>query len=53
VLESLDLEVPAPVIALALMQRIESRDPVDYADRLLAVMRGRFGGHPVKPEGTR
>jgi 6-phosphogluconate dehydrogenase len=51
VLESLDLEVPAPVIALALMQRIESRDPVDYADRLLAVMRGRFGGHPVKPEG--
>jgi 6-phosphogluconate dehydrogenase len=50
VLESLDLEVPAPVIALSLMQRIESRDSVDYADRLLAVMRGRFGGHPVKSE---
>lgn len=50
VLEALDLEIPAPVIALALMQRIESRDRVDYADRLLAVMRGRFGGHPVKAE---
>jgi 6-phosphogluconate dehydrogenase len=51
-LEALDLEVPAPVIALALMQRLESRDQVEYADRLLAVMRGRFGGHAVKPEGA-
>jgi 6-phosphogluconate dehydrogenase len=51
-LEALDLEVPAPVIALALMQRLESRDQVESADRLLAVMRGRFGGHAVKPEGA-
>lgn len=49
-LESLDLDVPAPVIALSLIQRIESRDSADYADRLLAVMRGRFGGHPVRRE---
>jgi len=53
VLEALELEVPAPVITLALMQRLESRDREEYADRLLAVMRGRFGGHAVKPGDSR
>jgi 6-phosphogluconate dehydrogenase len=46
-LESIELGVPAPVITLALMNRFSSQGGSDYARRLLAMMRGRFGGHPV------
>lgn len=48
--ESIDLAVPAPVIALALMQRFSSRDEYGFSDRLVAAMRNQFGGHAVKPE---
>jgi len=48
VAEALDLDSPAPVITLALLQRLRSRDDYAYADRLLAVMRQQFGGHEVK-----
>lgn len=51
VFEAVDLNVPAPVITLALVQRLRSRDEYSYADRLLAVMRQQFGGHEVKREG--
>jgi 6-phosphogluconate dehydrogenase len=51
-LESIELGVPAPVIALALMSRFSSQGGSDYARRLLAMMRGRFGGHPVPQEKT-
>jgi hypothetical protein len=40
--------VPAPVITLALLQRLRSRDEQSFADRLLAAMRQQFGGHAVK-----
>jgi len=51
VAEAIDLDVPAPVITLALVQRLRSRDAESYADRLLAAMRNQFGGHAIKKEG--
>ncbi len=48
VFEAIDLDVPAPVITLALQARLRSRDDESFADRLLAVMREQFGGHDVK-----
>ncbi len=48
VAEAIDLNCPAPVITLALLQRLRSRDDYAYADRLLAVMREQFGGHAVQ-----
>jgi 6-phosphogluconate dehydrogenase len=51
-LESIELGVPAPVITMALMERFSSQERSDYARRLLAMMRGRFGGHAVpSPKG--
>jgi 6-phosphogluconate dehydrogenase len=47
-LESIELGVPAPVITLALMNRFSSQGGSNYARRLLAMMRGGFGGHPVQ-----
>ncbi len=51
VFEAIDLDVPAPVITLALMRRIGSRDEMEFADRLVAALRHQFGGHAVKLEG--
>jgi 6-phosphogluconate dehydrogenase len=48
VAEAIDLDVPAPVITLALLQRLRSRDDNSYGDRLLAAMRREFGGHAVR-----
>jgi 6-phosphogluconate dehydrogenase len=47
-LESVELGVPAPVITMALMARFSSQGKSDYARRLLAMMRARFGGHAVQ-----
>jgi len=47
-LESVELGVPAPVITMALMARFSSQGKSDYARKLLAMMRAKFGGHPVK-----
>ena len=46
--EAIDLDVPAPVISLALIERLRSRDPDSFSDKLLAAMRNEFGGHAVK-----
>jgi len=51
VFEAIDLNVAAPVITLALQDRIRSRDENCYTDRMLAVLREQFGGHAVKREG--
>jgi 6-phosphogluconate dehydrogenase len=48
VAEAIDLDVPAPVMTLALIQRLRSRDSYSYADRLLAAMRRAFGGHAIR-----
>ena len=49
--EAIDLDVPAPVITHALIQRLRSRTERSFADRLLAAMRQQFGGHAVRIEG--
>jgi 6-phosphogluconate dehydrogenase len=46
--EAINEDVPAPVITLALMMRFVSRQDESYAAKLLAAMRNKFGGHPVK-----
>ena len=50
VAEALDLDIPAPVITLALQQRLRSRENDPFAEKLLAMMRNQFGGHEVKKE---
>ena len=47
--EAIDLDVPAPVITLALQARLVSRQEETYAAKLLAAMRNQFGGHAIKP----
>ena len=46
--EAIEQSLSAPVIALSLMERFRSRDDESFTDRLLAVMRNKFGGHEVK-----
>ncbi len=48
VIEAIDNSVPAPVITLSLFQRFSSRQDESYAAKLLAAMRGEFGGHEIK-----
>ena len=50
VAEAIDLEVAAPVITLALIARLRSRDPVSFADKLLAALRNAFGGHKLRKD---
>jgi len=45
--EAIELGVPTPVIALALMERFSSQGKSDYGRRMLAMMRAKFGGHPL------
>jgi len=53
VADALAHDVPAPVITLALIQRLRSRRSDSYTDRVLAALRNEFGGHAVKSsEGT-
>jgi 6-phosphogluconate dehydrogenase len=48
VVEAIDLDVPLPVITLALQMRFRSRQDNSYAARLLAALRNQFGGHAVR-----
>ena len=48
VFDSIDLDVPAPIITLALQMRFISRQDESYAAKVLAAMRNQFGGHAVK-----
>ena len=48
VAEAIEQDVPAPVITLALLARLRSRDEESYADRMLAALRNQFGGHAVR-----
>ena len=51
VFESIDLDVPAPVITLALQMRFISRDEENFPARMLAALRNQFGGHAIRKEG--
>lgn len=48
IFESIDLDVAAPVITLALQMRFLSRDEENFTARMLAALRNQFGGHAVK-----
>lgn len=48
VAESIAEDMPAPIITLSLIERLRSRDRDSFSNRLLAVMRNKFGGHEVK-----
>jgi len=52
VAEAIEHDVPAPIITLALLQRLRSRrDPDSFSDRVLAALRNEFCGHAVKSSG--
>ena len=51
--QAIDSGIPAPVTALALMQRFRSRQEDSFSDRLLAALRREFGGHEVLASGSR
>lgn len=46
--EAIDLNVAAPVITLALLQRLQSRDAESFSNKLLSALRNQFGGHEMK-----
>ncbi len=46
--ESIELAVPAPVIAHSLQARFRSRQEQPFGAKLLAALRQQFGGHKVK-----
>jgi len=48
VFESIDLDVPAPIITLALQMRFASRDEENFSARMLAALRNQFGGHAIR-----
>jgi 6-phosphogluconate dehydrogenase len=50
VFEAIDNDVPAPVITMALLERLRSREQESFADKLLAALRNEFGGHPITKE---
>jgi 6-phosphogluconate dehydrogenase len=48
VMESIDRAVPAPILTLALQSRFRSRQSDSFQAKVLAALRHKFGGHPVK-----
>ncbi|APV43715.1 6-phosphogluconate dehydrogenase [Dehalogenimonas formicexedens] len=48
--ESLDLDVPLPVIVAALQVRFRSRQDQPFGNKLLVALRNKFGGHRIKTE---
>jgi 6-phosphogluconate dehydrogenase len=48
VFESIDLDIPAPVITAALQARFVSRKEENFGAKILAAMRNQFGGHAIK-----
>jgi 6-phosphogluconate dehydrogenase len=47
VAEAIAADVPCPVITLSLLERIRSRVQDSFGNRILAVMRNKFGGHAI------
>lgn len=46
--EAIERDVPAPVLTLALLARLASRQENSYSARLVAALRSEFGGHAVR-----
>ena len=47
VAEAIASDVPCPVITISLLERIRSRVHDSFGNRILAVMRNKFGGHAI------
>ncbi|MCF8002165.1 MAG: decarboxylating 6-phosphogluconate dehydrogenase [Halanaerobiales bacterium] len=50
VMESIEQEVPASIIALSLFKRYRSRQDESFSAKILSAMRNAFGGHEIKEE---
>jgi 6-phosphogluconate dehydrogenase len=48
VLEAIEQHTAAPVITLSLLQRFLSQEEQSFSNKLLAVLRKKFGGHAIK-----
>jgi 6-phosphogluconate dehydrogenase len=48
IVDAIDHDVPTPVITASLYARFYSRGEGDYTHRVLAALRGQFGGHTVE-----
>jgi 6-phosphogluconate dehydrogenase len=48
--QSVEMGVSAPVIALSLFKRFQSRQEDVFSDKVLAALRNEFGGHAVKKQ---
>jgi len=48
VAEAIAQDIPAPIITLALLQRLRSRQETSFSAKVLAALRNEFGGHEVK-----
>jgi 6-phosphogluconate dehydrogenase len=46
--EAIEESVPAPAITLSLLQRFRSRQESSFSAKMIAALRGQFGGHDVK-----
>ncbi len=46
--QAIDTNVPAPVITMALLTRIASRQDESFSAKVIAALRHQFGGHAVK-----
>ncbi|MHB8432598.1 MAG: phosphogluconate dehydrogenase (NAD(+)-dependent, decarboxylating) [Candidatus Tyrphobacter sp.] len=47
---AIDENVPSPVITLALLARLASRQDESFSAKVIAALRNQFGGHAVKSE---
>jgi 6-phosphogluconate dehydrogenase len=48
VAEAIASDVPCPVITLSLLERIRSRVTDSFGNKMLAIMRNKFGGHAIQ-----
>jgi 6-phosphogluconate dehydrogenase len=48
IMDAIDHDVPTPVITAALYARFYSRGNGDYTHKMLAALRGQFGGHAIE-----
>jgi 6-phosphogluconate dehydrogenase len=46
--DSMDKDIPCPIITLSLLERFASRDELKFGAKVIAALRNEFGGHGVK-----
>jgi 6-phosphogluconate dehydrogenase len=48
VADAIDLNVPAPIITMSLLERIKSRQDESFSAKVISALRNQFGGHAVR-----